>query len=93
MFAGDANWGRIIAAALFRGEFDREGNIWLESSAGKEQVTRDGWGFLDEDNAALILKEKDIKVLVDLRQGGGEAFAWTCDLSYEYVRINAEYRT
>jgi glutamate N-acetyltransferase/amino-acid N-acetyltransferase len=96
MFAGDANWGRIIAAAGYSGaEFDPgKVNIWLESSAGKEQVTQDGVGLsFDEDNAALILKEKDIKVLVDLRQGGGEAFAWTCDLSYEYVRINAEYRT
>lgn len=96
MFAGDANWGRIIAAAGYSGvEFDPgKVNIWLESSAGKEQVTRDGVGLpFDEDNAALILKEKDIKVLVDLQQGGAEAYAWTCDLSYEYVRINAEYRT
>ena len=96
MFGQDANWGRIIAAAGYSGaDFDPlTVNIFLESAAGKEQTTKDGAGLpFDEDNALSILKEKDIKILVDLQQGKEEAIVWTCDLSYDYVRINGEYRS
>lgn len=95
MFGQDANWGRIIAAAGYSGVIFDPGkvNIFLESAAGKEQTTKDGAGLsFDEDKALQILKKKDIKVIVDLQQGSAEACAWTCDFSYEYVRINAEYR-
>jgi len=96
MFGEDANWGRILAAAGYSGAlFDpSKVNIFLESAAGKEQVARGGMGLaFSEENAARILREKDIRVVIDLNQGDAAARAWTCDLSYEYVRINAEYRT
>jgi glutamate N-acetyltransferase/amino-acid N-acetyltransferase len=96
MFGQDANWGRIIAAAGYSGaEFDPgKVNIWLESASGKEQTTKNGEGLpFDENKALQILKEKDIKVIVDLQQGNADALVWTCDFSYEYVRINADYRS
>jgi len=96
MFGEDANWGRILAAAGYSGAlFDpSKVNIFLESTAGEEQVARGGMGLaFSEENAARILKEKDIRIVIDLNQGNAAARAWTCDLSYEYVRINAEYRT
>jgi len=96
MFGEDANWGRIVAAAGYSGaDFDPgKVNIWIESAAGREQTTENGCGLnFDEENALSVLKERDVKVTVDLQQGDGEAIAWTCDFSYEYVRINAEYRS
>ena len=96
MFGEDANWGRIAAAAGYSGAvFDPEKvNIWLESPAGREQTTRNGLGLpFDEEKALQILREKEVKVTVDLQQGDAEAAVWTCDFSYEYVRINAEYRS
>lgn len=96
MFGEDANWGRIVAAAGYSGvELDPwKVCVYLESAAGKEQTTCNGTGLpFDEDKALRILKEKDIRVLVDLQQGDAQGVAWTCDLSYEYVRINADYRS
>lgn len=96
MFGEDANWGRIAAAAGYSGaKFDPEKvNIWLESAAGKEQTTRSGQGLaFDEEKALGILQEKEVKVTIDLQQGDAQAAAWTCDFSYEYVRINADYRS
>ena len=96
MFGEDANWGRIIAAAGYSGAAFDPGkvDIYLESAAGKEQTAKKGMGLpFDEGKAAQILKEKEIKVIIDLQQGREEAYVWTCDLSYEYVRINAEYRS
>lgn len=92
MFGEDANWGRIIAAAGYSGVAFDPGkvDIYLESAAGKEQTAKKGMGLpFDEGKAAQILKEKEIKVIIDLQQGKEEAYVWTCDLSYEYVRINA----
>lgn len=96
MFGEDANWGRIIAAVGYSGaEFDpAKVNIWLESAAGKEQTTARGKGLpFDEEKALEILKEKEIKVIIDLQQGTAAAGVWTCDFSFDYVRINAEYRS
>lgn len=96
MFGEDANWGRIIMAAGNSGiDFDpAKVDIYLESASGKEQTTSNGCGLpFDEAKAALILKEKDIKVIVDLKQGDAHGLAWTCDFSCEYVRINADYRS
>lgn len=96
MFGEDANWGRIVAAAGYSGaRFDpAKVNIWLESQAGKIQTTSDGEGLaFDEAKAKEILEEKEIILIVDLQQGDFASVVWTCDLSYEYVRINADYRS
>lgn len=96
MFGEDANWGRIVAAAGYSGaQFDpAKVNIWMESPTGKIQTTANGEGLaFNEAKAKEILKEKDIILVVDLQQGNYGSIVWTCDLSYEYVRINADYRS
>lgn len=96
MFGEDANWGRIVAAAGYSGaRFDpAKVNIWLESPAGKIQTTSHGEGLaFDEAKAKEILQEKEIILIVDLQQGDFASVVWTCDLSYDYVRINADYRS
>lgn len=95
-FGEDANWGRILCAVGYSGaEIDPETvEIWLESPAGKEKVADRGTGLVfDEENAKKVLEEKEITVVIDLHQGTGEARAWGCDLTYDYVKINADYRT
>jgi glutamate N-acetyltransferase / amino-acid N-acetyltransferase len=91
-FGEDANWGRIVSAM---GQTDADFmpervNIWL----GDLQVAKDGQGLrFDEDYAKDILKQKDIRITVDVMMGGENVTAWGCDLSYEYVTINASYRS
>ena len=96
MFAADANWGRILCAIGYaKADFDiSRVSVELASEKGKITVCTDGAGIsFSEDNAKTILSEDEIKVLVDLHSGEGEAIAWGCDLTFEYVKINAEYRT
>ncbi len=89
----DANWGRIVAAAGYSGAcLDPERlSVWL----GDVQVVRDGIAAdYDESDAAGALCEPEVTIRVDLGTGGtGRATAWTCDMTEEYVRINASYRT
>jgi glutamate N-acetyltransferase/amino-acid N-acetyltransferase len=91
-FGEDANWGRIVSAM---GQTDVEFfpervNIWL----GDLQVTKDGQGLrFNEDHAKEVLKKRDIKITVDLNMGGETVTAWGADLSYDYVTINASYRS
>ncbi|MCL2817430.1 MAG: bifunctional ornithine acetyltransferase/N-acetylglutamate synthase, partial [Clostridiales bacterium] len=95
-FGEDANWGRIICAIGNSGGHFEPGYvcIHLESAAGQVAVMRDGAGLaFDEELAAAVLKEKEIKVLVSLFDGDYSAKAWGCDLTYEYVRINGSYRS
>jgi glutamate N-acetyltransferase/amino-acid N-acetyltransferase len=88
----DANWGRILAAVGYSGiAFDP-----AETSIdfGDLPVLRRQFGIdFSEERAKEVLGRKEIAVTVNLHQGGGEAFVWTCDLSAEYVAINANYRT
>lgn len=96
LFGEDANWGRILAAVGYSGaNFDPEVvDIYLQSSAGEEQVGKAGRGAnFSEDKAKKILEEKEVTILVDLKQGTAKATAWTCDFSYDYVKINASYRS
>lgn len=96
LFGEDANWGRILCAAGYSGaQFDpNKVKIYLKSSAGELQTAAQGAGIpFDEGNAAAILKEKEIIFIIDLMDGEAEATAYTCDLSYDYVKINADYRT
>jgi glutamate N-acetyltransferase/amino-acid N-acetyltransferase len=92
IFGTDANWGRILAAAGYSGvAIDPDTvDIYL----GEIQVARDGMGIpFDEDAAKTYLEQDIIQIFVHLKQGEAQALAWGCDLTYDYVRINARYRT
>lgn len=96
VFGQDANWGRIIGAAGYSGaEFATDKlDCYLESCAGRIQVMEAGAGLVfDEEKAASILKEKDITVIVDFHDGSECATAYGCDLTYDYVKINGDYRS
>lgn len=96
LFAADANWGRILCAIGYAdAEFDIEKvSVDLASVKGTIPVCRNGAGVdFSEETAKEILSEEEIKILVDLHDGNESAIAWGCDLTFEYVKINAEYRT
>lgn len=92
IFGRDANWGRIACAAGYSGAcYDPEQvDIWI----GDMLVSSKGQGVqFDEEEAIKILSEKEVVITLDLYQGDGEAVAWGCDLTYDYVTINADYRS
>ncbi len=96
MFGADANWGRVLCAIGYSGaEVDiAKVDVDFQSEAGTIAVCRNGAGVdFDEDVAKKILTEKDIYILVGLNDGEAEAEAWGCDLTYDYVKINGDYRT
>lgn len=96
MFASDANWGRILCAIGYaNADFDIDQvDVELKSCKGSVKVCERGSGIpFDEDYAYKILQEKEIVIDVELGDGNAYAVAWGCDLTYEYVKINAEYRT
>ena len=96
IFGEDANWGRILCAVGYSGaDFDINFvDVYLRSKIGSILVCKDGSYYeFDEDMAAEILTADEIFVDIDLNQGLYDAKAWGCDLSYEYVRINGDYRT
>ncbi len=96
LFAADANWGRILCAIGYaEGDFEIDKtSVELASVKGKMTVCVDGAGIsFSEETAKEILSEEEIKILVDLHSGSGSAVAWGCDLTFDYVKINAEYRT
>ena len=95
-FGEDANWGRIICAVGNSGAAldTQKVDLWLKSVGGCEQMMAQGAALVfDESKAKEILAEREIQVLIQLNQGQGEAMAWGCDLSYDYVKINGDYRT
>jgi len=95
-FGEDANWGRILAAMGYSGaDFDPTGvSIKFHNGSHSIMLMQDGTPLqFDEDLALKILKENEITVELVLKEGAGEATAWGCDLSYEYVRINGDYRS
>lgn len=95
-FGEDANWGRILAAAGYSGaSFNpNKTTISFSSPGGKITLFETGEPLeFDEDKALQILRERKIEVLISLQDGCEEATAWGCDLSYDYVKINGEYRT
>jgi glutamate N-acetyltransferase/amino-acid N-acetyltransferase len=96
VFGKDANWGRIICAAGYSGaDFDPQKlDILLSSYIGEFYVAKDGCGIdFDEDYAAKVLADENVKTIVDLKAGDYSGKAWGCDLTYDYVKINADYRT
>jgi glutamate N-acetyltransferase/amino-acid N-acetyltransferase len=95
-YGEDANWGRIVCAAGYSGaDFATENvNLTFKSAAGEIDLMKDGAGLaFDEELAAKILKEREIAIFLDLGAGGESAVSWGCDLSHEYVSINADYRS
>ena len=96
MFGADANWGRVLCAIGYSGadlKIDAVG-VSLSSAAGSVCVCENGAGVpFSEEEAARILKEDEIRIAVRLGDGDGRAVAWGCDLTYDYVKINGDYRT
>lgn len=95
-YGEDANWGRIACAAGYSGaQFDTaKVNLRLQSAAGEIELMRDGSGLVfDEEAAKQVLQEREIFIKLDLGSGEYQATSWGCDLSHEYVNINADYRS
>ena len=96
MFGADANWGRVVCAmgysrAPFRPEYV---DVSFASAAGEIQVCRKGEGLaFDEEKAKKILTQPAVEILVNVNEGAHSATAWGCDLTYDYVKINGDYRT
>ena len=96
IYGHDANWGRILCALGYSGvSFEPEKlELYFESKAGKILIYKDGVGAdYSEEEAGRILSEPEVTILVDMKAGGESATAWGCDLTYNYVKINADYRS
>ena len=96
MFGADANWGRVLCAIGYAGaDVDiQKVDVSFASSAGYIDVCRGGAGMpFSEDTAKDILLQDEISILVYLNSGEGAATAWGCDLTYDYVKINGDYRS
>ena len=96
VFAADANWGRILCAIGYTdAEFDAANiDVSVKSEVGEVQVCKASASIpFDDDFATKILSEKAVTVEVDLHDGSEDAYAWGCDLTYDYVKINGSYRS
>lgn len=96
IFGHDANWGRILCALGYSGvEFDPEQvDLYFESAAGKLMIIKDGVAVdYSEEEATKILSEKEVTAIADMKMGEACATAWGCDLTYDYIKINADYRS
>lgn len=96
IFGHDANWGRILCAMGYSGaSFDPEKvDLFFESKAGKIQIIKDGLALdYSEEEATRILSESEVTAVADIKMGDCQATAWGCDLTYDYVKINADYRS
>ena len=96
IFGHDANWGRILCAMGYSGaKFDPENvDLYFESAAGKLQIITKGVAVdYSEEEATKILSEPKVTATADIHMGEAAATAWGCDLTYDYVKINADYRS
>ena len=96
IFGHDANWGRILCAMGYSGaDFDPEKvDLFFESAAGRMQIIKDGVAVdYSEEEATRILTSDAVTAICDMKQGDASATAWGCDLTYDYVKINADYRS
>ena len=96
VFGRDANWGRILCAIGYtQGDFSVDRCcVWLESAAGSVYVCENAaYHPYSEEEASKVLAEHDILVRVDMGDGEAEGKAWGCDLTYDYVKINGDYRS
>ncbi len=96
IYGHDANWGRILCAMGYSGvQFDPEVvDLYFESAAGKIKIMENGvsTGYSEEE-ATKILSEPEVTAIADVKMGDAKATAWGCDLTYDYVKINADYRS
>ena len=96
MFGADANWGRVLCAIGYSGaDVDvQKVDVSFRSAKGEIAVCKNGSGIeFSEEKAKEILLESEIQIFIELNDGVGEATAWGCDLTYDYVKINGDYRT
>lgn len=96
MFGADANWGRVLCAIGYSGaNVDvNKVDVAFHSAAGTVEVCKNGAGLdFSEEFAKKVLLEKEIEILVELNSGEFSSTAWGCDLTYDYVKINGDYRT
>lgn len=96
IFGHDANCGRVLCAMGYAGTpFDPDRtDLYFESAAGKLKVVENGMPTdYSEEKATQILSEKEVTVIADIKEGSAQATAWGCDLTYEYVKINGDYRS
>ncbi|MEG0962608.1 MAG: bifunctional glutamate N-acetyltransferase/amino-acid acetyltransferase ArgJ [Lachnospiraceae bacterium] len=96
IYGHDANWGRILCALGYSGvEFEPESiTLFFQSKSGQIQIYKDGRATdYSEKEATKILSDEEVTVLVDMQMGEAEAVAWGCDLTYDYIKINADYRS
>lgn len=96
IYGHDANWGRILCAMGYSGaQFDPEKvDLFFESAGGKMQIIKDGVALdYSEEEATKILSKPQVTAIADVKMGEATATAWGCDLTYDYVKINADYRS
>ncbi|MBQ1544463.1 MAG: bifunctional ornithine acetyltransferase/N-acetylglutamate synthase, partial [Clostridia bacterium] len=96
IFGADANWGRVLAALGYAGvPFDPKAvDVSFASAKGELPVCQNGMGVpFDEDKAKDILREEEVIIHCNMNEGTASATCWGCDLTYEYVKINGDYRT
>lgn len=96
IFGHDANWGRILCAMGYSGaQFEPEKvDLFFESAAGKLQIIENGVALpYSEEEATRILSEPEVTAVADVKMGNAAATAWGCDLTFDYVKINADYRS
>ena len=96
VFGNDSNFGRFLCALGYSGvSFDPAGvDLWYEAAGRTLKIVENGMGTgYDEEEATEMLKSESVRVIADMHMGTAEARAWGCDLSYDYVKINADYRS
>jgi len=96
MFGADANWGRVLCAIGYSGAAVdvNKIDVSFKSAAGRVDVCRNGAGIeFSEEEAKKVLLEKEIDIIISVGEGAYGATAWGCDLTYDYVKINGDYRT
>ena len=96
MFGEDANWGRILCAVGYAdADFDINSvDVKISSEAGTVEVCRNGAGVeFSEEKAKEILQQEVVDIIISIGSGSGKAVCWGCDLTYDYVKINGDYRS
>ena len=96
IFGADANWGRALCAMGYSGEtFDPDKvNVSFASAAGEIPECSNGRGLdFDEDRAKKILSEHDVEIRISMGEGNAACTCWGCDITYDYIKINGDYRT
>ena len=96
IFGADANWGRVLCAIGYSGEESDPDKVDVHfvSAAGDIAACQQGRGLdFDEDLAKKILTEHDVEIRIIMGEGNGQCTCWGCDITYDYIKINGDYRT